>query len=58
VTENVKEIKLETKIGSNGRIMFPAYLRKALGAEVGEKVIIELKDHQLHIYKPVPLTNE
>jgi AbrB family looped-hinge helix DNA binding protein len=55
VTESVKEIKLETKIGSNGRIMFPAYLRKAIGAEIGERVIIELKDHQLLIYKHVPL---
>jgi AbrB family looped-hinge helix DNA binding protein len=55
VTETVKEIKIETKIGDKGRILFPAYLRKAIGADIGERVIIELKDHKLQIYKHVPL---
>jgi bifunctional DNA-binding transcriptional regulator/antitoxin component of YhaV-PrlF toxin-antitoxin module len=55
VTETVKEIKLETKLDSVGRVHFPAYLREAIGVGRGERVVIELKDHKLFIYKPVPL---
>lgn len=52
VTESVKEVKIETKLDTAGRILFPAYLRSALGVERGDRVIIELKDHKLLIYKP------
>lgn len=55
MTQTVKEIKIETKIDTAGRIMFPAILRKAIDLTFGERVVIELKEGKLLIYKPVPL---
>jgi bifunctional DNA-binding transcriptional regulator/antitoxin component of YhaV-PrlF toxin-antitoxin module len=55
VTETVKEIKLETKLDSVGRVLFPAYLREAIGVGRGERVVIELREGKLNIYKPVTL---
>lgn len=51
MTDKVTEAKLVTKLGANGRILFPAYIRKALDLENGGKVQVELKDQTLTISK-------
>lgn len=54
IEPKVHEARLETKIDSAGRILIPVYLRKALGAEFGQSVIVELLDGKLTIYKKEP----
>jgi AbrB family looped-hinge helix DNA binding protein len=37
------------KIAPGGRVVIPAEFRKALGVEVGDSVVIELKDGELRL---------
>ncbi len=48
---NVTHLQAETKIDSAGRVLFPAWLRKSAGVDIGERVIIELNDGILTISK-------
>lgn len=45
-------LELKTKITSGGRIVLPAAMRKALGVEEGDSLIIRLVDGELHIFTP------
>jgi AbrB family looped-hinge helix DNA binding protein len=38
-----------TRVTENGRIVIPAPFRKALGIEVGDEVVLELKNDELRI---------
>jgi len=41
------EIRL--RISENGRLVIPAFFRKALGIEVGDEVVLRLHDDELRI---------
>jgi AbrB family looped-hinge helix DNA binding protein len=37
------------RVSENGRVVIPASFRKALGIEVGDEVVLELKNDELRI---------
>lgn len=39
-----------TKVGPGGRIVVPAAFRQALGLKMGERVVMELCDGEMHLY--------
>lgn len=41
--------QVRTKIAEGGRIVIPAQYRKALGVRVGDVVILQLDDGEVHI---------
>jgi AbrB family looped-hinge helix DNA binding protein len=41
------EIRL--RVADNGRIVIPAALRKALGIEIGDEVVLRVQDNELRI---------
>ena len=43
------EYKTRTRVSENGRVVIPASFRKALGIEVGDEVLLELKQDELRI---------
>ncbi len=43
------EYKTRTRVSENGRVVIPASFRKALGIEVGDEVVLELKHDELLI---------
>ena len=43
------EIQARGQIGEKGRIVIPAAIRKALGIDVGDKVVLRVKDDELRI---------
>jgi bifunctional DNA-binding transcriptional regulator/antitoxin component of YhaV-PrlF toxin-antitoxin module len=49
VTDNSIVIKYDTEIDSRGGIVFPAMVRKGLGADKGETITVELKEGILSI---------
>ncbi len=40
------------RVSENGRVVIPASFRKALGIEVGDEVVLELKQDELRITTP------
>jgi len=38
-----------TRVSENGRVVIPASFRKALGIEIGDEVVLELKQDELRI---------
>ena len=38
-----------TRVSENGRVVIPAAFRKALGIEIGDEVVLELKHDELRI---------
>ena len=38
-----------TRVSENGRVVIPASFRKALGIEIGDEVVLELKHDELRI---------
>jgi AbrB family looped-hinge helix DNA binding protein len=43
------EHKTRARVSENGRVVIPASFRKALGIEVGDEVVLELKHDELLI---------
>ena len=43
------ERQIRTRVNENGRIVIPAALRKALGIEVGDEVVLRVQDDELRI---------
>jgi AbrB family looped-hinge helix DNA binding protein len=41
-----------THVSEGGRIVIPAELRRALHLKVGDTVLIELQDGELHVFTP------
>jgi AbrB family looped-hinge helix DNA binding protein len=37
------------KIGEGGRIVIPAFIRKELHVEIGEELVLKIKDHELRL---------
>jgi len=44
--------EFKTKLGRGGRIVIPAEYRQALHLQVGDDVILRLKDDEIHIFTP------
>ncbi len=42
-------LTMETRVGEGGRIVIPAEMRKALGLETGDKVVLTLEDDGFRI---------
>jgi AbrB family looped-hinge helix DNA binding protein len=40
---------IQTRINENGRIVVPAVIRKAMGLNLGDSVVMSLEDGVLHI---------
>jgi AbrB family looped-hinge helix DNA binding protein len=38
-----------TRVNENGRIVIPSSLRKALGIEVGDEIVLRIEDDELRI---------
>jgi AbrB family looped-hinge helix DNA binding protein len=45
----VMEHTTRTRVSENGRVVIPASFRKALGIEIGDEVVLELKQGELRI---------
>ena len=43
-------LTVKTKISEGGRVVIPAEYRKALGFEVGDEVMMQLKDGEIRIF--------
>ena len=43
------ELQARGQIGEKGRIVIPAAIRKALGMDVGDSVVLRVKDDELRI---------
>jgi AbrB family looped-hinge helix DNA binding protein len=43
------EIQARGQVGEKGRIVIPAAIRKALGIDVGDKVLLRVEDYELRI---------
>ena len=43
------EETIRTRVSENGRVVIPASFRKALGIEIGDEVVLELKHDELRI---------
>jgi AbrB family looped-hinge helix DNA binding protein len=46
---NAENLTVKTKIGEGGRIVIPAKIRQAIGAEIGENVTLSVKNNSLQI---------
>ncbi len=44
--------QVKTRLGEGGRIVIPAEYRQALGLNVGDEVILRLKEGAIHIFTP------
>jgi AbrB family looped-hinge helix DNA binding protein len=45
-----KPIKARTRIGAGGRLVIPAEIRRELGLEEGEPVVMRVEDGELRIW--------
>ena len=43
------DLNVKTKIGEGGRIVIPARIRHAVGAEIGDKVTLSVKNNSIQI---------
>lgn len=43
------EEQVRTRVNQNGRVVIPAAMRKALGIEIGDEVVLRLQDDELRI---------
>ena len=43
------ELQARVQVGEKGRIVIPAEMREALGIDEGDKVILEVENHELRI---------
>jgi AbrB family looped-hinge helix DNA binding protein len=43
------ELQARSQIGEKGRIVIPAAIREALGMDVGDSVVLRIKDDELRI---------
>lgn len=43
------DLTVKTRIGEGGRIVIPAKIRQAIGAEIGEDVTLSVKNNSLQI---------
>ena len=41
--------EIRTRVSQNGRVVIPAALRKAMGINVGDEVLLRLQDDELRI---------
>jgi AbrB family looped-hinge helix DNA binding protein len=41
--------QMRVRMNENGRIVIPSQVRKALGIQPGDEVILELDDHEVHL---------
>lgn len=44
-----RKLNVKTKIGEGGRIVIPVHIRNAIGAEIGDKVTLSVKNNSLQI---------
>lgn len=49
-SEASKPLKARTRIGAGGRLVIPASIRRALGMEEGEPVVMRVEDGELRIW--------
>jgi AbrB family looped-hinge helix DNA binding protein len=45
-------LEFKTKLGRGGRIVIPAEYRQALNLQVGDDVILRLKDGEIRLFTP------
>jgi AbrB family looped-hinge helix DNA binding protein len=45
--DNVTETRL--RVNENGRVVIPAFFRKALGINVGDEIVLRIEDDELRI---------
>jgi AbrB family looped-hinge helix DNA binding protein len=50
VTPTKKVLKARTRIGAGGRVVIPAEIRRELGLEEGEPVVLRVEDGELRIW--------
>ena len=43
------ETETRTRVNENGRVVIPAFYRKALGIKAGDEVILRMEDDELRI---------
>ena len=43
------ELQIRTLVGAKGRIVIPVEMREALGIDEGDKVTLQVEDHELRI---------
>ena len=44
--------EFKTKLGRGGRVVIPAEYRQALNLQVGDDLILRLKDGEIHLFTP------
>lgn len=49
-TQTKKPLKARTRVGAAGRIVIPAEIRRELGMEEGEPVVMRVEDGELRIW--------
>jgi AbrB family looped-hinge helix DNA binding protein len=49
-TQTKKALKARTRVGAGGRIVIPAEIRRELGMEEGESVVMRVEDGELRIW--------
>jgi AbrB family looped-hinge helix DNA binding protein len=50
VTRTERELKARGRIGAGGRLVIPAEIRRELGLEEGEPVVMRVQDGELRIW--------